>query len=83
MRIARRPALTDEPHLRQLARELHRRLGLTQKKFAAKAEKIDEDGVPFEEKMAELTAGLYEQMAKADELDATIRQNLEALRHGE
>jgi len=43
------------------------------------AEEIEDDGIPFEEKMAELTAELYEQMAEAEELDATIRQNLEAL----
>ena len=33
--------------------------------------------------MAELSAELYEQMAEADELDATIRQNLEVLGYGE
>ena len=47
------------------------------------AEKIVDDGVPFEEKMAELSAELYEQMAEAEELDATIRQNLEVLGYGE
>jgi len=39
-------------------------------------------GVPFEEKMAALTAELYEQMAEAEELDAVIRQNLEMLGYG-
>ena len=39
-------------------------------------------GVPFEEKMATLTAELYEQMAEAEELDAVIRQNLEMLGYG-
>ena len=39
--------------------------------------------VPFEEKMAEFSAELCEQMAEAEELDATIRQNLEVLGYGE
>jgi len=47
------------------------------------AEEIEDDGIPFEEKMAELSAELYEQMAEAEELDATIRQNLEVLGYGE
>jgi len=47
------------------------------------AEEIEDDGVPFEEKMAELSAELFEQMAEAQELDNTIRQNLEALGYGE
>ena len=47
------------------------------------AEEIEDDGVPYEEKMAELSAELYEQMAEAEELDATIRQNLEVLGYGE
>jgi len=47
------------------------------------AEEIEDDGIPFEKKMAELSAELYEQMAKAEELDATIRQNLEVLGYGE
>jgi type I restriction enzyme M protein len=46
------------------------------------AEEIEDDGVPFEEKMAELSAELYEQMAEAEELDAAIRQNLEGLGYG-
>lgn len=47
------------------------------------AEEIEDDGVPFEEKMAELSAELYEQMAEAEELDAVIRQKLEVLGYGE
>jgi len=47
------------------------------------AEEIEDDGVPFEEKMAELSAELYEQMAEAEELDEVIRQNLEVLGYGE
>ncbi len=47
------------------------------------AEEVEDDGVPFEEKMAELSAELYEQMSEAQELDVTIRRNLEALGYGE
>jgi len=47
------------------------------------AEEIEDDGVPFEEKMAELSAELYEQMTEAEELDAAIRQNLEVLGYGQ
>ena len=32
------------------------------------AEKIENDGVPFEEKMAELSTTLYQQFDKADQL---------------
>jgi type I restriction enzyme M protein len=39
-------------------------------------------GIPFEEKMSDLSATLYEQFAKADELETTIRKNLEALGYG-
>ncbi|HDM78903.1 MAG TPA: SAM-dependent DNA methyltransferase, partial [Deltaproteobacteria bacterium] len=47
------------------------------------AEEVEDDGVPFDEKMTELTAKLYEQFAMADQLEATIRKNLEALGYGE
>jgi len=57
------------------------------------AEEVEDDGVPFEEKMTKLSAELYEQFAKADKLDlpaeapaqagAAIRKNLEALGYGE
>ena len=47
------------------------------------AEEVEDDGVPFEEKMTKLSAELYEQFAKADKLKATIRKNLEALGYGE
>ena len=43
------------------------------------AEEIEDDGTPFEEKMRELSAQLYEQMAEGQKLDATIRRNLESL----
>jgi type I restriction enzyme M protein len=44
---------------------------------------IEDDGIPFEEKMAKLSATLYDQMREAVELDATIRRNLEVLGYGE
>jgi type I restriction enzyme M protein len=44
---------------------------------------IEDDGVSFEEKMAELSATLYEQFAEADRLEATIKKNLEVLGYGE
>lgn len=44
---------------------------------------IEDDGIPFEEKMAELSATLYEQSAEADQLEATIKKNLEVLGYGE
>ncbi|MCD6297617.1 MAG: N-6 DNA methylase, partial [Deltaproteobacteria bacterium] len=47
------------------------------------AEEVEDDGVPFDEKMTELTAKLYEQFAMADQLEATIRKNLGALGYGE
>ncbi len=40
------------------------------------AAEIEDDGVPFEEKMAELTQTLYQQMEKSEKLDAVIRENL-------
>ena len=43
------------------------------------AEEVEDDGVPFEEKMTELSTELYEQMAEAGELDLAIRKNLEIL----
>ncbi len=47
------------------------------------AEELEDDGIPFEEKMAELSATLYEQMREGAELDAVIRKNLEVLGYGE
>ena len=46
------------------------------------AEEVEDDGVPFEEKMAELSATLYQQFDKADQLEAVIRKNLEVLGYG-
>jgi type I restriction enzyme M protein len=47
------------------------------------AEAIVDDGIPFEEKMAELSDNLYQQMRESIELDAVIRKNLEVLGYGE
>jgi len=55
---------------------------LTPGRYVGAAE-IEDDGVPFEEKMAELSAMLYEQFAEADELEATIKRNLGVLGYGE
>ena len=40
------------------------------------AEKIKDDGIPFEHKMKTLTEQLAEQMAKSDDLEAEIRKQL-------
>lgn len=44
---------------------------------------IEDDGIPFETKMQELTQTLYRQMAEAEKLDKAIRANMEALGYGE
>ncbi|MBW6520309.1 MAG: type I restriction-modification system subunit M [Desulfoarculaceae bacterium] len=44
---------------------------------------IEDDGIPFEEKMGELSATLYKQMREGAELDKVIRRNLEVLGYGE
>ena len=44
---------------------------------------VEDDGVPFEEKMAKLSQALYRQMAESEKLDAAIRENLEGLGYGE
>lgn len=44
---------------------------------------LEDDGIPFETKMAELTGKLYEQMGEAEKLDQAIRKNLEVLGYGE
>ncbi len=43
---------------------------------------IEDDGIPFETKMNDLTARLYQQMEEAQKLDKAIRKNLEALGYG-
>jgi len=47
------------------------------------AEEVEDDGVPFEDKMSALSATLYQQMKESKELDAVIRKNLEHLGFGE
>jgi len=54
---------------------------LTPGRYVGAAE-VEDDGIPFDEKMAELSATLYEQFAEADRLEATIRKNLEVLGYG-
>jgi type I restriction enzyme M protein len=47
------------------------------------SEAIEDEGVLFEEKMAELAGRLYDKMRESVELDAVIRKNLEVLGYGE
>ena len=51
---------------------------LTPGRYVGVAEEED-DGIPFEEKMADLTATLKAQMTQAEQLDADIRENLKLL----
>ncbi|PMG53791.1 type I restriction-modification system subunit M [Vibrio splendidus] len=44
---------------------------------------VEDDGIPFETKMSELSQTLYSQMNQSQELDKAIRRNLEALGYGE
>lgn len=46
------------------------------------AEEQEDDGVPFEERMAKLTAKLYDQFEEARRLEAEIKKNLEVLGYG-
>ena len=55
---------------------------LTPGRYVGAAE-IEDDGIPFEEKMAELSTTLYKQFTEADQLEATIRKNLKTLGYGE
>ena len=43
---------------------------------------VEDDGIPFEEKMSELSAKLYKQFAEADQLEAIIKKNLEFIGYG-
>jgi type I restriction enzyme M protein len=54
---------------------------LTPGRYVGAAE-IEDDGVPFEEKMADLSQTLYRQMEESEKLDAVIRENLEVLGYG-
>ena len=55
---------------------------LTPGRYVGAAE-IEDDGIPFETKMRELSQTLYSQMNQAEALDKAIRVNLEALGYGE
>lgn len=54
---------------------------LTPGRYVGAAE-VEDDGEPFEEKMARLTARLEEQIAEGAELDAAIKKNLKVLGYG-
>ena len=54
---------------------------LTPGRYVGVAE-IEDDGIPFEVKMVELSAILYEQFAEDDQLEATIRKNQKGLGYG-
>ena len=47
------------------------------------APEIEDDGIPFEEKMADLSTILYRQMEESEKLDGVIRENLKGLGYGE
>jgi type I restriction enzyme M protein len=47
------------------------------------AEEVEDDGEPFEEKMARLTATLEQQFAESARLEAAIRANLRGLGYGQ
>ncbi|PMM99199.1 DNA methyltransferase [Vibrio lentus] len=55
---------------------------LTPGRYVGAAE-VEDDGIPFEIKMSELSQTLYNQMNQSQELDKAIRRNLEALGYGE
>jgi type I restriction enzyme M protein len=55
---------------------------LTPGRYVGAAE-VEDDGIPFETKMSELSQTLYSQMAEATKLDKVIRKNLEVLGYGE
>ncbi len=54
---------------------------LTSGRYVGAAE-IEDDGIPFEFKMKELSQTLYSQMEQAEELDKAIRQSLGVLGYG-
>lgn len=55
---------------------------LTPGRYVGAAE-IEDDGIPFETKMAELSSSLLKQMSDAEQLDDVIRKNLKVLGYGE
>lgn len=44
---------------------------------------LEDDGIPFETKMSELTKTLYSQMEESAKLDEVIRKNMEVLGYGQ
>ncbi|SEK67332.1 type I restriction enzyme M protein [Colwellia chukchiensis] len=54
---------------------------LTPGRYVGAAE-LEDDGIPFEVKMKELSHTLYNQMEQGEDLDKAIRQNLEVLGYG-
>lgn len=54
---------------------------LTPGRYVGAAE-VEDDGIPFEEKMSELSAKLYEQFDESERLEKTIKKNLEILGYG-
>jgi len=55
---------------------------LTPGRYVGAAE-LEDDGVPFEQKMAELTQTLYRQMDESQKLDAVIKENLAGMGYGQ
>lgn len=55
---------------------------LTPGRYVGAAE-LEDDGIPFETKMKELSQTFYQQMQEADKLDIVIRQNLGVLGYAE
>ncbi len=55
---------------------------LTPGRYVGAAE-VEDDGIPFETKMKDLTQTLYQQMNQSSELDDVIRKNMEVLGYGE
>jgi type I restriction enzyme M protein len=46
------------------------------------AEKLEDDGEPFEEKMARLTSDLEAEFAESSRLEAGIKENMRGLGYG-
>lgn len=44
---------------------------------------IEDDGIPFETKMTEMSQTLYAQMAESEKLDEVIKANLTKLGYGD
>ena len=55
---------------------------LTPGRYVGAAE-LEDDGEPFEEKMERLTTKLHQQFSESDQLETTIKKNLNALGFGE